>query len=294
MIVKFNKNSTAFYNILKYCLEKPDADILLTHGIRIGDPHFLARQFDLIARNNYRVIKPRLHLVLAFPKSLKERLTKQKLAVITKEFISRVELEDYPYVVVRHQDTSHPHLHLIFSRVGYSNKVLNNHLLFFKAIEARKQMREKYYLHPDGEHTPISDTKNRYYRKKREIRYYVDRVIYKQGQENNWEDIEVGLAREGITLRFKKDEKGTVLGVSFGKEGFNFSGSKLGERYGYYSINKFLNGLSSKQEFQLENAINQSFGIGGSATRSPYHLYSEAENERLELPSPAPQLSYNR
>lgn len=294
MIVKFNKNSTAFYNILKYCLEKPDADILLTHGIRIGDPHFLARQFDLIARNNYRVIKPRLHLVLAFPKSLKERLTKQKLAVITKEFISRVELEDYPYVVVRHQDTSHPHLHLIFSRVGYSNKVLNNHLLFFKAIEARKQMREKYYLHPDGEHTPISDTKNKYYRKKREIRYYVDRVIYKQGQENNWEDIEVGLAREGITLRFKKDENGTVLGVSFGKDGFYFSGSKLGERYGYYNINKFLNGLIARQEFQLENAIDPSFGNGLSAMHSPLHLYSEAENKRLELPSPATQLSYNR
>ena len=294
MIVKINKISASFYNILKYCLEKPDADILLAHGIRIGDPRFLARQFDLIARNNYRVIKPRLHLVLAFPKSLKERLTKRKLAVITKEFISRVELEDYPYVVVRHQDTSHPHLHLIFSRVGYSNKLLDTHLLFFKTIEARKQMREKYYLHPDGEHTPISDTKNKYYRKKREITYYVDQAIYKQGQVNNWEGIEVLLAREGITLRFKKDQEGTILGVSFGKDGFNFSGSNLGERYGYYSINKFLNGLIARQEFQLENTINPSFGNRFSNMQSPLHLYRESEIERLELSRATSQLSYDR
>jgi len=294
MIVKLNKNSTEFYSTLKYCLEKADADILLAHGVRIGDPRFLARQFAFIARNNYRVIKPRLHLVLAFPKSLRECLTKHKLAAIAKEFISRVELEDYPYVVVRHQDTSHPHLHLIFSRVGYCNKTLSNHLLFFKSIEARKEMRKKYYLHPDGEHTPISDTKNKFYRKKREIKYYVEQAVYKQGPENNWEDIEEFLIRQGITLRFKRDREDGILGVSFGKEGFNFSGSKLGERYGYYSINKFLNGLLASQEFQLENAIKQSFGSRASDGSSSLHLYKDPEKERLEQSDLEVNLGYNR
>ncbi|MBO0936428.1 relaxase/mobilization nuclease domain-containing protein [Fibrella sp. HMF5335] len=67
--------------------------------------------FEFLAHKNPRVEKPTVHISLAFHP--KEQLSNEQLCRITQAFLDEAGYEKQPYMLYRHQDTAHPHVHIL-------------------------------------------------------------------------------------------------------------------------------------------------------------------------------------
>src|SRR5258706_11732322 len=96
----------------------------LVGGNMIGDnPMALAREFAVVRKLRPDIKKPVWHCSLALPKD--ERLPTEKWHEIARDFMGCMgfDIDKTPYVVVRHNDTEHDHVHIIASRIALDGSV---------------------------------------------------------------------------------------------------------------------------------------------------------------------------
>lgn len=71
-----------------------------------------------------RTIFPDIHLVIAFHPS--DEVSNARAAAIALRVLDGMELRDNPFIVYRHFDQEHPHLHIVASRVRQNGKVVSD------------------------------------------------------------------------------------------------------------------------------------------------------------------------
>ena len=119
-------SGSSFYGVINYNQKKVDkgeARILHSKGFINTHPHTVATTFN--SYNNSRTKKPVFHASLSFSEKDKAQLTDQKLKEITTEYLEKMGYGKQPYLLYRHEDTKHPHVHIVTTRVD---------------IEARKRL----------------------------------------------------------------------------------------------------------------------------------------------------------
>ncbi len=78
--------------------------------------------FKRLSSLNERVIKPYAHLTIDFHPS--DQLNNDKLIKIAKEFMLQMGLDKQPYLVYRHDDAYHPHIHLVSQKIKPNGRVI--------------------------------------------------------------------------------------------------------------------------------------------------------------------------
>lgn len=106
----------------------------------------LMRLQDLASRNE-RVKTNTLHISLNFANG--EKLDKEKLNAIAKDYIERIGFGKQPYLIYQHQDAGHPHINIVTTNIRSSGERINLHNLSkTKSEEARKLIEKVYNLIP--------------------------------------------------------------------------------------------------------------------------------------------------
>jgi len=119
MIGKISKSGTSFQGAANYNqqkVDKGDARIISQQKIIDTDPKALEARFNHLAegaRTKNRVF----HVSLNFSPDEAGQMTDQKLSKISKMYMDKMGYGNQPYVVYRHMDTKHPHVHILSSRV---------------------------------------------------------------------------------------------------------------------------------------------------------------------------------
>ncbi len=104
----------------------------------------LQRLTDLASKNE-RVKTNTVHISLNF--AIGEEFTKEKLNEIASEYMDRIGFSDQPYLVYRHQDAGHPHVHIVSTNIKTSGERISLHNLGrTKSEEARKAIELNYGL----------------------------------------------------------------------------------------------------------------------------------------------------
>ncbi|MCH7410563.1 relaxase/mobilization nuclease domain-containing protein [Belliella sp. DSM 111904] len=94
---------------------------------------------------NKRVKTNTLHISLNF--SNKDQLDDGLLRFIAKDYMDRIGFGKQPYLVYRHDDAGHPHIHIVSTIIDQNGKRLQTHNLGKGASEkARKEMEESLGL----------------------------------------------------------------------------------------------------------------------------------------------------
>jgi Relaxase/Mobilisation nuclease domain len=75
-------------------------------------------RFEKLIVRNDRALNKAIHISLNFHPSEKERLNKEFLGEITREYMRRIGFEDQPYLVYQHFDAGHPHVHIVSTLIG--------------------------------------------------------------------------------------------------------------------------------------------------------------------------------
>lgn len=86
-----------------------------------------------------------VHISLNF--SAEDNVDSEKMQLIAREYMQELGFEKQPYLVYRHNDTSHPHLHIVTTPVRDSGRTINLHSLVQRRSEpARRLIEDKYQL----------------------------------------------------------------------------------------------------------------------------------------------------
>ena len=111
----------------------------------IGSANYVKETLVKVSGYNRRCQKPVFHLSLSFPSDEKE-LSDNELSQIAKEFMTKFGFGEHPYAVYRHKDTSHPHIHIVSTRISWNGEYKNVHQEHRLTGKIAGEIEEKYGL----------------------------------------------------------------------------------------------------------------------------------------------------
>lgn len=130
-------------------VENGEAALILASGFA-GDIEKInfsqkLNRFKRLTDLNAAVKTNALHISLNFDPS--DKLDNGKLQQIAAEYMERIGLGDQPFLVYRHEDCAHPHIHIATTNIQKDGERIDIHGIGYRLSEpARKEMELKYNL----------------------------------------------------------------------------------------------------------------------------------------------------
>ena len=239
MIAKIMKGSD-FKGVVYYILnDEKGTRIIDADGLFLENNDTIAQGFIGQAQMNPRVTKAVGHIALSFPKEDAPRLNNAIMAHIAREYMERMGIKDTQYIIGRHFDKEHPHVHIAFNRIDYNGKTISDRNDRFRSERICKELTKKHGLHFAGGKEQVKIDR---LREPDKTRYEVYQILKTEvGRCGNWNVLVANLNRQGVEVRFKhKGQTNEVQGVVFTMNGYHFNGSKVDRRFSYSKIDATL------------------------------------------------------
>jgi hypothetical protein len=101
--------------------------------------------FERLNSLNERATTKTLHVSLNFDPS--EKLSESKLQQIANDYMQKIGFGEQPYLVYKHEDAGHPHIHIVSTTIKANGSRINTHNIGRNQSEkARKEIEKMYGL----------------------------------------------------------------------------------------------------------------------------------------------------
>ncbi|WP_342648233.1 relaxase/mobilization nuclease domain-containing protein [Mucilaginibacter sp. CSA2-8R] len=244
----------SFGGCVRYVVERQEAKILHAEGVRMQNAIQLIQDFNLQRKMRPELGKAVGHLILSWSKEDLAKLSDAIMVERSKEYMEKVGIRNTQFVVVRHTDKAHPHLHLIYNRVDNNGRTISDKNNFAKNVKACKEITLKYGYHLGQGKEQVN---RQALRGKEKVRYELyDAIKTAMKIATNWKDLEAKLAKQGVAITYKyRSGTGEVQGISFEKGELKMKGSAIDRSLSYARINAALN---QNRKVQMYQATKQS------------------------------------
>ena len=291
MIGKIKKGS-GFKGCVNYVLGKEQAALLHAEGVLVESKQDIIRSFCMQTEMNPGLKKPVGHIALSYSVVDVPKLTDEKMVQLAQEYMREMKITDTQYIIVRHQDREHPHVHIVFNRIDNNGKTISDSNDMYRNEQVCKKLKEKHGLYfAKGK----EQVKQHRLKEPDKTKYEIYTAVKNEiGKLRNWQQLKEQLTEKGIGIQFKyKGQTDEIQGVSFSKGEYTFKGSEIDRSFSYSKLDKYFGdaGLttagSNKQTITAqtqEPAINKSdnsllAGLGGL-----FSVSSSPVDETLENP----------
>ena len=229
----------SFGGCVRYVVNKKEATILAAEGISLEDTAAMARDFDFQRKLNPALGKAVGHTVLSWSMEDKPQLTDAKMIEIAEKYMQKMGITDTQYLLVKHTDREHPHVHLIFNRVNNLGNTITDKNDFARNAKVCRRLTEVYSLHIA---TGKENVKRQQLKGNDKVRYAIyDALKQALKTATTWQQLQAFLKQEGIAIQFKyKSGTKEVQGVSFEKGGIVLKGSAIDRSMSLAGIEKQL------------------------------------------------------
>jgi len=229
----------SFKGAVGYVMNKPGARLLSSDGVNTSDTREAIRSFNFQRKARPEKAEVVGHISLSFHADDAPRLTDDLMRQLAGEYMQRMNITDTQYIVVRHGDTGHPHLHIIYNRVKYDAKLVKKHNERIRNVAVCKAMKQKYALtfsegkkNVDAEKLHGAD----------QVKYAIYGAI--KGVLPCIQSVEAlaeELKRLGILTTFVHrggDPGKEVQGLTFTCDGITFKASQVDRKFSYANLTK--------------------------------------------------------
>jgi hypothetical protein len=258
MIAKIVKGK-GFKGVINYVLDKAkQTQLLASEGVRLKSKESIIRSFAAQTELNPKVSKTVGHISLDFSAQDKDKLTNAKMIQIAKEYMTKMGITDTQYIIGRHYDKEHPHIHIVFNRVDNNGKTISDKNDRYRSEKICKELTKKYglYFAQGKENVKIHRLKEPD-KTKYEI-YDVLKVVVLKCR--NWNELKKELQKQNISMTFKcKGNTNEVQGVMFEKNGYKFNGSKIDRQLSYSKIDYQLKQNDKVQNISVQQEHSHSY-----------------------------------
>ncbi|QRR00892.1 relaxase/mobilization nuclease domain-containing protein [Dyadobacter sandarakinus] len=138
---------SSFGGAVRYVMQKEQAIVLHGEGVRTQDVKSTIQDFNAQHSMNPGLGKAVGHLVLSWSEFDRGKLSQKVMVERATEYMAKMKIQDTQYLVVEHRDTSHPHIHIIYNRVGNSGKSISDRFQKRMNQKVCKQMTLKHGYH---------------------------------------------------------------------------------------------------------------------------------------------------
>ena len=255
MIAKIMKGS-GFKGIINYILDpKKGTELIDSSGVRIESISHIAQSFIDQTKLNPRVGKVVGHISLSFSVQDSSKLSNKSMAQMAREYMEKMGIKDTQYIIGRHFDKEHPHIHIAFNRIDNNGKTISDHNDRFRSEKICKELTVKYGLYfSDGK----EKVKEHRLKEPDKTKYEIYQALKtKITRCREWKDLLAYLKKQDIDVRFKyKGNSQEVQGIIFEKNGYHFNGSKVDRNFSYSKIDFTLQQNNREHEQQTQGMIN--------------------------------------
>lgn len=239
MIAKIMKGSD-FRGVVSYILnDEKGTQIIDADGLFLENNDTIAQGFIGQAQMNPKVTKAVGHIALSFSKEDAPRLNNAIMAQIAREYMERMGIKDTQYIIGRHFDKEHPHVHIAFNRIDNNGKTISDKNDRFRSERVCKELTKKYGLHfANGKEQVKMDR----LREPDKTRYELYQILKTEvGRCRDWKTLLERLERQGVGVQFKyKGQTDEIQGIVFSMNGYRFNGSKVDRQFSYSKIDATL------------------------------------------------------
>ncbi len=266
MIGKIVKGRS-FKGCVSYVMEAKDARLLAGEGVLETDVKSIINSFYMQSLLNPKLSKCVGHIPLAFSPDDKERLTDYFMERLAKEYMKAMGIENTQYIIVRHNNTNHPHCHIIFNRVDNEGKTISDKNDQYRNEKVCKQLKDKYQLtYGIGKEKVNVQNLKGAEQTKYEIYHIIKDTLPKV---KNWQQFEESLKQQGISIEYKyKGQTDEVQGISFRKGEHCFKGSDIDRNFSYSKLDAILNENRHVQEQRQVVIPNETQNTGTTISES--------------------------
>ncbi len=237
------KKRANFARLVNYANNPKKARLLDSKDVRLDSNATIAAsmQGQTDDKPGRKLANPVYHISLNFAIEDTARLTDDLMTEIAREYMRRMGIVNTQYIVCRHTDTTHPHLHIVANRVDNDGRTISDSNDSRRSVDICRQLTDEYGLHiANGKDKVRRDR----LRGKDRIRYRIyDAVKAALATCRSWSELDKTLNRQNIHIRFQYDTvRDRIIGISFTADGCTFSGSKIDRAMSYYALDRRLGG----------------------------------------------------
>ncbi len=246
---------------------KEQSRILSADGITPPDVREMIQDFKDQTLLNLRLKNTVGHISLSFSSKDAPRMTDTLMRDIAQEYMQRMGITDTQYLLVRHLDQPHPHCHLVYNRIGNNGQTISDRNMKIRNAKVCRALTEKYGLHlAQGKESVRRERLREPDKTKYEI---YDAVKTNLPNCGSWNDLELRLKERDISMRYKYcGSTNQKQGVLFGKNGFEFSGSKIDRQFSYSKLSRHF--TQAQQQTHYRATLAKGFHTAVGNYRSAY------------------------
>ena len=255
MIAKIMKGS-GFKGVINYILDpKKGTELIDSSGVRTDSISHIAQSFIDQTELNPRVGKVVRHISLSFSVQDSSKLSNEFMIQTAHEYMEKMGIKDTQYIIGRHFDKEHPHVHIAFNRIDNNGKTISDCNDRFRSEKICKELTTKYGLYFAGGKEKVKEHR---LKEPDKTKYEIYQALKAETARcRNWKDLLIHLKKQDIDVRFKyKGNSQEVQGIIFEKNGYHFNGSKVDRGFSYSKIDFALQQDTREHEQQMQGVAD--------------------------------------
>lgn len=120
-----------FYGACRYvCTDQKRAFVLEAEGVRDYDYKLMAKDFELQQAMRPSLSKAVFHGIISLYPG--EKIEDKMMAQIAKEYLQEMKITDTQFVIVKHIDKNHQHLHILANLVNNNGETIKDNWIGFR------------------------------------------------------------------------------------------------------------------------------------------------------------------
>ncbi|HEY9852077.1 MAG TPA: relaxase/mobilization nuclease domain-containing protein [Leptolyngbyaceae cyanobacterium] len=174
---------------------------------------------------------------------------------VADDYMKAIGFDNNQYVVAKHTDTEHDHIHIVGSRIRFDGTVVDDSWDYYKSQEVIRALEAKYSLEtiaPSWESEKRAQTTAEY-RKNRnsgqksvrvQLQSLIDECV---ASPSTMPELIERLQSEGVEVQIRMTRTGCIKGISYQLNDIAFNGTQLGKAYTFHGLQKY-RGISYDSE----------------------------------------------
>ncbi len=246
----------SFGGCIRYVVQKHDADILDAAGVRMQRVNQIVNDFDLQRKYNPNLGKAVGHIALSWSINDIAKLTDEVMVNLAKEYLQKMKIQDTQYLIVKHRDKDHPHIHIVYNRVSNNGKTISDNFQKQRNVLVTKELSLKhgFYISPGKEKVNRQQLKG-----EDKIKYELfDAIRLASKKIKNIDELQQVLAKQGIATHLKyKSGTTDIQGISFSKGEYKFKGSEIDRSLSYAKLSQAIEQQRVEPEKSLADQLKE-------------------------------------
>ena len=235
------RSGQGFAGLVDYAndLKDKDTKIIASEGVDLTSNKSIVASFSLQAKSRPSLKNFVGHISLSFAPEDTPKMTDKLMSEITKEYMRRMGIVNTQFVVCRHHDKPHAHVHIVYNRVDNDGNAITGDQGFRKSARITQALTREYGL-------TFGKGKKKVNRHRLKGKDAVKYRIYDTVNDAlkvciDWKELKEYLSEKGITLDITSKTDGRIKGVVFTCDNISFGGYRIDRSMTYRSLDRRLN-----------------------------------------------------